>query len=149
MPPSPPPLPAPEDLVWRPEALRPGRPTLLMFFHLECAGCVSRGVPFMRRLHAQHGERLNLLAVHTARGHRALPRAAVLPTLLHFAETFARLPFAVALDEDGALAEAHGTEGTPHWVAIHDGEVQRSIFGSQDNAQTRISYWLAEVLGEG
>ncbi|WP_261664588.1 TlpA family protein disulfide reductase [Deinococcus sp. Marseille-Q6407] len=142
---SPLPWPAAGDFVWRPEDVQPGRPTLLMFFHLECAACVSRGIPFMKQLHAQYGEQVNFIAVHTSRGHRQLPREEILPTLLHFAEKFARLPFPVALDLDGSLAAAYATEGTPHWIALQGGEVVRSIYGSQDNAQTRLDYWLAEI----
>lgn len=142
-------LPVAEDFVWHAEQLQPQRPTLMMFFHLECAGCVSRGIPFMKRLHAAYGEGVNFIAIHTARGHRKLPREEVLPTLLHFAERFAKLPFAVALDETGAFAEAYATEGTPHWIALEGGEVVRSIYGSQENAQTRLEYWLAEVTQGG
>ncbi|MFC6618290.1 TlpA family protein disulfide reductase [Deinococcus radiophilus] len=112
------PWPAAGDFVWHAEQVDPMRPTLMMFFHLECAGCVSRGIPFMKRLHAQYGDAVNFVAVHTARGHRQLPREEVLPTLLHFAERFAKLPFTVALDDDGSLAAAYATEGTPHWIAL-------------------------------
>ncbi|GHG02465.1 alkyl hydroperoxide reductase [Deinococcus piscis] len=142
---SPLPWPAAGDFVWHAEDIDPARPSLMMFFHLECAGCVSRGIPFMKRLHAQYGEQVNFVAVHTSRGHRHLDREEILPTLLHFAQKFARLPFPVALDVDGSLAEAYATEGTPHWTALEGGEVVRSIYGSQDNAQTRLEYWLAEV----
>ncbi|MCY1703049.1 peroxiredoxin family protein [Deinococcus sp. SL84] len=143
------PWPAAGDFVWRTADVDPARPSLLMFFHLECAGCVSRGIPFMKRLHAEYGEQVNFIAVHTSRGHRQLPRADILPTLLHFAERFARLPFPVALDETGALAAAYATEGTPHWIALEGGEVVRSIYGSQENAQTRLEYWLAELTSAG
>ena len=146
------PWPQPEDFVWRAEEVTPPgglRPTLLMFFHLECAGCVSRGIPFMKAVAAEYGGRVQFIAVHTSRGHRTLPREDVLPTLLHFASTFAKLPFPVALDLDGSLAAAYATEGTPHWVALEPTEsgtlsVTRSIYGSQDNARTRLEYWLAE-----
>ena len=98
---------------------------------------------------AEHGERVNLLAVHTSSGHRRLPREDVEPTLVKFARDFARLPFPVALDLDGTFARAWQTEGTPHWLAFAPGgELLRSVYGSQDNAQTRLDYLLREWAGQ-
>lgn len=121
-----------------------------MFFNLECPGCVSRGIPFLKRLHAEFTERTHLLTIHTSRGHRLLPRNDVEPTLLKFARDFARLPFPVALDLSGDLALAWETEGTPHWLAFAPGgELLRSVYGSQDNAQTRLQYLLEEQVDGG
>ena len=85
------------------------------------------------------------VAVHTSYGHRPLPREGVEPTLLRFVRDFARLPFPVALDLDGHFAQGWQTEGTPHWLAFAPGgALLRSVYGSQDNAQTRLEYLLAE-----
>ena len=125
------------------------RPGLVMTFNLECPGCVSRGIPFLKRLHSEFGDRVNLLAVHTSLGHRELAREDVEPTLVKFARDFARLPFAVALDLDGSFARHWHTEGTPHWLAFAPGgELRRSVYGSQENAQTRLQYLLEEWVGE-
>lgn len=144
--------PAPADFVHGgplppPEAWT--RPGLVMVFNLECPACVSRGIPFLKRLHAEFGDRVELMALHTSRGHRLLPHEDVEPTLMHFARDFARLPFPVALDVSGDLARTWGTEGTPHWFAFAPGgELVRSVYGSQENAQTRLAY-LLEELAEG
>ncbi|WP_043816818.1 peroxiredoxin family protein [Deinococcus maricopensis] len=131
------PVPSPEQV---------NRPMLVMFFNLECAGCVSRGIPFMKRLHAEFGEAVQMLVIHTAHGHRQLPRQDVEPTLVRFAQSFAKLPFPVALDLDGEIAQAWRTEGTPHWLVFGaGGELLRSLYGSQENAQTRLEYLLAEL----
>ncbi|WP_043802388.1 peroxiredoxin family protein [Deinococcus gobiensis] len=125
------------------------RPGLVMTFNLECPGCVSRGVPFLKRLHGEFGDRVNLLAVHTSLGHRDLARGDVEPTLVKFARDFARLPFAVALDLDGSFARHWHTEGTPYWLAFAPGgELLRSVYGSQENAQTRLQYLLEEWTGQ-
>lgn len=122
--------------------------TVVMFFNLECPGCVSRGVPFLKRIAAEHGGRVETLLVHTALGHRQLERDQVVPTLRHFAETFAKVNMPVALDLAGDLAGAWGVEGTPHWFVFGPGgELRRSLFGSQDNARTRIEYLLEELAG--
>lgn len=123
------------------------RPGLLLLFSVECAGCVSRAVPWLRRTAERHGEDLVLAAVHTAHGRRAQPREQVVEALERFL-AFAKLPTPVALDTTGAWAEAHGAEGTPHWFAYdRDGRRIRSIFGSQANAMTRLDYLLDELLG--
>lgn len=141
----------PGDFVWLGPVPPPGRwgkPGLVMLFNLECPGCISRGVPLVKRLAAAYGERLQVVMVHTAYGHRRYERDEVVPTLRHFAERFARLEVPVALDLDGALAEAWGAEGTPHWLVYDaDGTLARSIYGSQENAQTRLEYLLEELVG--
>lgn len=145
--------PAPGDFVHGEPVVPPDqwtKPGLVMTFNLECPACVSRGIPFLKRLHAEYGERVHLLAVHTSLGHRQLERAQVEPTLQKFARDFARLPFAVALDLSGELARAWHTEGTPHWLAFAPGgKLVRSVYGSQENAQTRLEYLLAEWMQSG
>ncbi len=124
-----------------------GRPGLVFFFNLECAGCVSRGVPFLKQLARTHGEALEVVAIHTAYGHRRFPEADVAPQVQRFGRGFARLASPIALDLDGSLAEAWGVEGTPHWLAFDaEGALVRSIYGSQENAQTRLGYLLDELV---
>lgn len=119
-----------------------------MTFNLECPGCVSRGIPFLKRLHAEFGEQVQLLGVHTSFGHRLLAREDVEPTLVRFARTYAKLPFPVALDLRGEFARYWHTEGTPHWLAFAPGgPLLRSVYGSQENAQTRLQYLLEEWVG--
>lgn len=120
-----------------------GRPGLALAFHLECAGCVGRAVPWLKRLAPRVAERAALLAVHTAYGHRPLARAQVEPELRRYAASFAQLPFPVALDVDGSWAAAMGAEGTPHWFVWDEhGTLVRSVYGSQENALTRLAYVL-------
>ena len=68
--------------------------------------------------------------------------------MLEFVRQDARLPFPVALDLSGDLARAWAAEGTPHTLAFAaGGELLRSVYGSQDNAQTRLEYLLSELAG--
>ena len=142
--------PAPDDWVWRGPLDDPtgwGRPGVVMAFNLECAGCIARGIPFLKRLGQEHGEGLQLALLHTAYGHRVLPRDKVEPQLLRFAGAFARLEIPIALDLDGSRAERWGADGTPHWFVFDaDGGLARSVYGSQENAQTRLSYLAQELL---
>lgn len=138
------PMPAP----WEAPATD-GTATLVMFFNLECPGCVSRGVPFIKRVAAGSGGRVRTALVHTAYGHRALEREQVVPTLVRFAKEYARVGMPVALDLSGELAQEWGIEGTPHWFVFDgEGRLRRSLFGSQDNARTRLEYLLEELTGE-
>ena len=122
------------------------RPGLLMFFNLECPGCVSRGIPLIKRMYSDHSDQLHFLAVHTSFGHRHFERQEVVPTLLRFIHEFAKLPFPVALDLEGQMAQQWQALGTPHWLVFGPkGELVRSIYGSQDNAQNRLGYVLEEL----
>lgn len=142
--------PSEAEWVWRGPLADPtqwGKPGLVMAFNLECAGCISRGIPFLKRLGLDHGERLQTALLHTAHGRRILPRDAVEPQLLRFAESFARLQVPIALDLDGSRAQRWGAEGTPHWFVFDaDGTLVRSVYGSQDNARTRLEYLTQELL---
>jgi hypothetical protein len=123
------------------------RPGIALLFNLECAGCVGRAVPWFKRLAAAAGDGAVLFAVHSAYGHRVLPRERVAPQVAHYATAFAALPFPVALDLDGSWAEDAGAQGTPHWfVWDADGRLERSVYGSQENALTRLGY-LVEAWG--
>ena len=120
-----------------------GRPGIAILFNLECAGCISRAIPWLRRAEPGLRDHAVVFAVHTAYGHRVLGRDAVVPNLERFARDFARLPFPVALDRTGEWAEGMGAQGTPHWfVWSADGAVERSVYGSQENALTRLGYVL-------
>jgi len=139
------------DFVWKDAVARPetwDRPGVVMFFNLECPGCVSRGVPFLKKLAKEYKDKLIITMVHTSFGHKVYTRDEVVPTLTHFARDFADIPFPIALDLDGKMAESWEVLGTPHWLIFDGGELVRSIFGSQDNAQTRLEYTLAELLEE-
>jgi len=141
----------PTDFVWGEAVPAPvdpdGRPGVVMFFNLECPGCISRGIPFLKRLESDYRGRIWTMLVHTSYGHRDLSRDEVVPTLRHFAESFARLPMPVALDVDGSLARDWGVDGTPHWFVFDGaGALQRSVYGSQDNARTRLEYLVEELV---
>jgi len=140
----------PTDFVWGEAIAEPdelNKPVITMFFNLECPACVTRGIPFLKRLEKEFGDDLVVFVIHTSFGHKLFERGEVLPTLLHFSENFARLPFPVALDLDGKIAESWQALGTPFWLVFNKkGELVRSIYGSQGGAQTRLEYLLEELV---
>lgn len=139
----------PTEFVWGDPLPSPTEwegPGIAMFFNLECPACVSRGVPFLKRSMQGREDEFEVVMIHTAFGHKHYTREQVVPTLRRFAESFARLPFPVALDLDGRIAEHYRIGGTPHWLVFAPGgELLRSIYGSQDNAQNRLQYQLDEL----
>ncbi len=140
----------PTDFVWGdviPEPSKLDKPVITMFFNLECPACVTRGIPFLKRLNKEFGDDLIVFVIHTSFGHKLFERDEVVPTLLHFSEKFARLPFPVALDLDGSIAESWLALGTPFWLVFNkEGDLIRSIYGSQGGAQTRLEYLLEELV---
>jgi hypothetical protein len=129
-----------------------GKPGLALAFNLACAGCVGRAVPWLKRLAPSVGDRAVLLAIHTSYGREVWPREEVAPQVAHYAAEYAALPFPLALDLDGGWARANGAQGTPHWfVWDAQGRLERSVYGSQENALTRLGYvvegWGVEVDG--
>ncbi|WP_407571227.1 hypothetical protein [Deinococcus altitudinis] len=72
-------------------------------------------------MHAEFGERANVLAVHIGRGHRLLPLEDVAPQLRNFVTRYARLPFPVAFGLSGAVAARWQTEGAPHTLVFAAG----------------------------
>jgi len=142
----------PTEFVWMDPVPPPeqwDKPGIVMFFNLECPGCISRGIPFLKQLVREYGDKLQVMTVHTAYGHKLYERDEVLPQLEYFCRDFAKLPFPVALDLSGELAQSWGVEGTPHWLVFAPGgELLRSIYGSQDNARMRLEYLMEELVGE-
>ena len=143
----------PDDFVWQHAVAPPEqwdvnntRPGLVMFFNLECPGCISRGIPFLKQLTRDYPQLISLL-IHTDYGHKHYEREDVVPTLTHFAKDFARLSVPVALDINGIIAKSWQIQGTPHWLLFSpDGVLNKSIYGSQDNARQRLEYALEELL---
>ena len=139
----------PTEFIWGEPVPPPAewkKPGIVMFFNLECPGCISRGIPFLKQLYREHGDKLHYLTVHTSYGHKQYEKDDVVEKVRYFARDFAKLPFPVGLDYSGELAERLGVEGTPHWLVFAPGgELLRSIYGSQDNARTRLEYLMLEL----
>jgi hypothetical protein len=87
---------------------------------------------------------IQVIGVHTALGAFGRDPEQVVTSLSQFA-----LNFPVVLDNDSAAYKTYQAEGTPHWVFMDaNGQVIKSIFGSQPNALQRIEYTLIEMFGD-
>ncbi|MCB0105653.1 MAG: TlpA family protein disulfide reductase [Caldilineaceae bacterium] len=142
--------PAPEwslDLAWpnaiqSPAELR-GQWSVLLFFHIGCAGCTGRAIPFTRELAARYPN-VNLVAIHTDFESNTT-REQLKAVVDYFA-----LPYPVLRDNGAATFRHYGAEGTPHWFLLDpNGVIQKSFFGSLGTALMRIDYTLGEAFQEG
>lgn len=118
-----------------------GKPTLLLFFNLGCLGCMSRGVPLAAEL-ARVYPGLNVVGIHSNFG-----RDYTLGEI-HAAMHDIGTTFPVYSDVGHQVYDHYRAEGTPHWILMDEtGEVVKSIFGSQPNAQQRLTYGMLELFG--
>lgn len=119
-----------------------GKPTLLLFFNMGCLGCMSRGVPLAQDLAKAYPD-LNVIGIHSNFG-RAYGSDDIRAALDEIGVTYP-----VLSDVEHRTYDSYGAEGTPHWVLLDaEGQVQKSIFGSQPNAQQRLTYGMLELFGE-
>ena len=119
------------------------KPLLILFFNIRCLGCVGRAIPLAYD-YLQEFNNLNVVAIHTTFGKEAVYKEDIINIF-----TRKELPFPVFFDIGKTNYEKFECEGTPHWILMDkEGNINRSIFGSQDGSQTRLIYALEELTKE-
>lgn len=119
-----------------------GKPMLILFFNNRCLGCVGRAIPLAYDF-SQEYDNLNVLAIHTDFGREVATKEDIINLF-----TTKELPIPIYFDKGQENYERFECEGTPHWIMIDkNGEIFRSFYGSQDNAQNRLFYALDELVG--
>lgn len=117
-----------------------GKPLLLLFFNIQCLGCVGRAIPLAYD-YLQEFKNLNAVAIHTNFRKEEVTKDDIINIF-----TSKELPYPIYFDIDKTNYEKFECEGTPHWILINkEGEINKSIFGSQDGSQTRLLYALEEL----
>ena len=120
-----------------------GKPLLILFFNIQCLGCVGRAIPLAYD-YLQEFNNLNVVAIHTTFGKETVTKDDIVDIF-----TSKELPFPIYFDIEKTNYEKFECEGTPHWILLDkDGNVSKSIFGSQDGSQTRLIYALEELTAE-
>ena len=119
-----------------------GKPLLILFFYLGCPGCVGRAIPFATKLAYEHGDKMNVLGIHSNFEGPEYTNDEIIENLksLHV-----RFP---VFRDAGMATTFHDYQagGTPHWVLVDkNGKVVRSIFGSDPN---RALLWLDYAIIE-
>lgn len=118
-----------------------GKPLLVLFFNIQCLGCVGRAIPLAYDF-LQEFEGLNVVAIHSNFGPVEVTKEEILNIF-----TDQQLPYPIHFDYGKENYEKFECEGTPHWLLIDkEGQIIRSFFGSQENAQTRLVYALEELI---
>ena len=101
--------------------LQPGKPMLLNFWSVSCAPCL-REIPSLKQLHHDHGDKVVIVAVAMSYD----PPDAVL-------DMARDLPYQVALDLDGVMAQQLGTYVTPTYLLVQpDGSITGKYIGQVD-----------------
>jgi len=121
-----------------------GKPLLVLFFNLGCAGCVGRAVPFANRVVYENEKNINVIGIHTRFEGSKVP----IETIKQAKEDY-YIRFKYFEDkEDNKTYKTYEAGGTPHWLLINaDGTLEYSIFGSDpNNALLRLDLKIKEVL---
>lgn len=122
------------------DLLKPDMINMLIFYNTNCLGCTGRALPHAYDL-SLNEEKINLIVIHVSFGTRIFEKEEILSVF-----TDQNAPFPIYLDEKAELFNEMACEGTPHWIFLSkEGNVQHSIFGSQDGAKIKIQYAIEEL----
>jgi peroxiredoxin len=122
-----------------------GRVVVLHAFQMLCPGCVSQGLPQVKRIQAAfHPHELAVIGLHTVFEHHAVMNAGALKVFVHEYG----LSFPVGIDQPPAHGEipltmqAYALRGTPSLVVLdREGRIRLNHFGHLDDL------WLGALLG--
>lgn len=118
----------------------PNQNLLLLLYNNQCLGCTGRAIPFAFELQQKHSN-IKVIGIHSNFGNKTMDKSDIMSIF-----TTKTLPFPIYLDEDHSVYDYFKSEGTPQWIILtKTGDVYRSIFGSQGNAQNRLLYALESL----
>ena len=121
-----------------------GKPLLILFFSLECPGCVGRAIPYANRIVYENGMNINAIGIHTNFESLDIKQERFMAAK---EELYIRFPFYRDKNYDTTFLN-FGAGGTPHWILVdNSGKVVFSIFGSEpNNALLRLDLRINELL---
>jgi len=118
----------------------PNKPILLLFYNNACLGCTGRAIPLAYQF-KQDYKNIEVIGIHSNFTSNDVSKKDILSIF-----TIKELPFPIYIDKNHKMYDFFNSEGTPQWILLTSkGEVYRSIFGSQDNAQNRLYYALENL----
>ncbi|WP_166966590.1 TlpA family protein disulfide reductase [Yeosuana marina] len=113
---------------------------LLIIYNNDCLGCTGRAIPLAYEFQQQYPS-IQVAGIHANFVNREATKASIKSIF-----TSGENPFPIYIDEHHKVFDQFESEGTPQWVLISEnGELFRSIFGSQDNAKNRLFYALESL----
>lgn len=118
-----------------------GTPILLIIYNNQCLGCTGRAIPLAYEYQQQY-KQLQVIGIHSNFNSNKVTEEDIKSIF-----TIDELPFPIYIDENHKVYDQFNSEGTPQWVLItKNKELYRSFFGSQLNAQNRLSYALDNLV---
>ena len=118
----------------------PNKPLLLIFYNNQCLGCTGRALPFGYTL------KNDFPGVEVIGIHCDFTRIETTAEEILGIFTSGSLPYPIYKDLNLNLYKGFECEGTPHWILLNKkGEIENSVFGSQQGAQNRLVYALEEL----
>ena len=114
---------------------------LLIIYNNDCLGCTGRAIPLAYEFQQQYPS-LQVTGIHSDFLNREGTKETIKAIF-----TSGENPFPIYIDKHHKVFDQFQAEGTPQWLLISEkGELFRSIFGSQKNAQNRLYYALESLV---
>lgn len=114
-----------------------GKPLLIIIYNNQCLGCTGRAIPLAYE-YQQEYPNLQVVGIHSIFNKKPVTEEDIKSIF-----TKNEIPFPIYLDQEHKIYDQFHAEGTPQWLLItREGNMYRSIFGSQLGAQNRLMYAL-------
>ena len=114
---------------------------LLIMYNNDCLGCTGRAIPLAYQF-MQDYPAIQVIGIHSDFVNREGSKASIKAIF-----TSGENPFPIYIDKNHKVYDQFNAEGTPQWLLISDkGELFRSVFGSQENAQNRLFYAIESLV---
>jgi len=121
-------------------AVYKGKPLLLLFYNNKCLGCTGRALPLAYE-YLQSFDFVQVIGIHANFGKDDVTEQEIKSIF-----TSGELPFPIYIDLNHKVYDYFNAEGTPQWILItSEGQLYRSIFGSQSGAKNRLFYALESI----
>ncbi|QDO94905.1 redoxin domain-containing protein [Formosa sediminum] len=114
---------------------------LFLIYNNDCLGCTGRAIPLAYEFMLQFPN-IQVIGIHADFKNREGTKDTIKSIF-----TSGEIPFPIYIDKHHKVYDQFQSEGTPQWLLFtENGELFRSIFGSQDNAQNRLYYALESLI---
>ena len=118
-----------------------GLPLMLIFYNNACLGCTGRAIPLAYEFQHDNSS-IQVIGIHSNFGNAEVTKEDILSIF-----TSGEVPFPIYIDKNHVVYDQFEAEGTPQWILItRDGNLYKSVFGSQDGAQNRLSYAVEALI---
>lgn len=118
-----------------------GKPLVLIIYNNACLGCTGRAIPLAYEYQQSYAS-IQVIGIHTIFGNAEVTKEDIKSIF-----TSGEVPFPIYIDKGHKVYDQFDSEGTPQWILITgEGKLYRSVYGSQEGAQNRLSYALEALI---